>query len=205
MFNSLSGTITYRGFQSVCLETGGIEWDIAVTSSTALKLPAAGEKIRILTWLYHREDAMKVYGFLSEQERDLFLDLLKITGIGPKQALKILSGIGPEQFITALDAEDVDALARVPGLGKKTASKIVLSMRGKLTRNTEAPGVFDDIVDALTDMGFERGKAQETVRVLAQELKRPAEGTAAGNTGAPAAEDLEKEIFKRAIIRLSNK
>lgn len=204
MFNSITGQITFKGAQNIYLANGGFEWDIGVSVVTLRELPEVGEETRIFTYLHHKEDMMKVYGFASELERDLFLDLCKITGIGPRQAIKILSGIAPRQFLAALDAEDVDGLSRVPGLGKKTASKIILSMRGKLSKNTEAPGLYHDLIEALSDMGFDRGKVQETVKKLVREMDTAASGTD-GATEGRNAEETEKELFRKAIVLLSNK
>ena len=131
MFNSLTGEITYKGEERLCLQTGGVEWELVVSRRALDRLPKVGEVARVFTHLVHREDIMRLYGFCDNAERSLFLDLLKVEGVGPRGALKMLSGVDREQFTQALDRDDVDALSTVPGVGKKTAQKIILALKGK--------------------------------------------------------------------------
>jgi Holliday junction DNA helicase RuvA subunit len=127
-------------------------------------LPAVGAEARVYLYLHHRDDQMKLYGFAQTSERVLFLELLKVDGIGPRQALRILSSTPPEMFLPILDAGDVEALSRTPGIGKKTAQKIVLTLRGKLRlEEHEASSSSDELVAALVEMGFERKQAVEAV------------------------------------------
>jgi len=197
MINSLHGTLTYKGLNEICLESGSIEWSITVSERTARDLPGPGNQVRVYTFLHHREDQMILFGFARVEERYLFHDLLRVSGIGPKQAVRILSGMSVEEIIKCLDADDVDALSRVPGLGKKTAQKIILTLRGRLTAQKgedEEPAAFSEIVTALADMGFDRQNASKTVAALANEISESTEAT----------EDQEKEIFRRAIVALSS-
>src|SRR5574344_2990589 len=108
MFNSLTGTITG-------------------------KLPAVGETGRIYTWMQHTDVLMVLYGFASTSDRALFLDLLKVDGIGPKGALKIMSNVSPSELTAVLDSGNLAALEKIPGVGKKTAGKMLLQLKGKLT------------------------------------------------------------------------
>jgi holliday junction DNA helicase RuvA len=148
---------------------------------------------RILTWLYHREDQMKMYGFLNERRRSTFLELLKVEGIGPKGAVKIMGGISQEDLEKALDTGDLARLESVPGLGKKTAQKMLLSLKGKLVSVHDAVSPYNDLVQALADMGYDRR--------LAAEALAKAE-TAVGGVKLPDAER-EKLLFKEAIVYLS--
>ncbi len=134
---------------------------------------------------------MRLYGFSDQAERALFLDLQKVDGVGPRGALKMLSGMDREQFAQALDADDVDALSTVPGVGKKTAQKIILTLKGKLTPTGEGPGrsVEDDITTALVGMGFDRRTARAAVLTALKAL------SAASLKG----EELERELFKRSL------
>ena len=189
MINSLTGTITYKGTSEVFLENLGIEWQISVSERTAGELPSPGEEVRVYTYLHHREDQMVLFGFAGVEERFLFHDLLRVAGIGPKQAIRILSGMSVDQFVKNLDADDVDALTRIPGLGKKTAQKIILTLRGRLTAqqsDDDGEKPFGEIVTALVDMGFDR---QSAARAVAK---------------CSADETDEKEIFRRAIVALSS-
>lgn len=193
MFNSLTGTVTGMSVDSIFLTTSGIEWRLSATARTLSDIPEEGETVKIFVYLHHREDQLGLYGFSSDAERTVFLDLIKVSGIGPRQALKILSGMSTEEFLECLEAGDTDRLARIPGLGKKTAGKIVLALKGKLS--LEPAGVsskFAEIVEGLVAMGFDRSRAEDAV-------SRAAKGLSEG-TGGP---DEEKRLFKDAIILLS--
>lgn len=202
MFNSISGTITAKQPASLCLENSGIEWEIAVPSLSLDSFGHVGDKARVFTWLYHREDQMRLFGFASSRERDLFLDLMKVEGVGPKQALKILSSIQVADLEAALDGGDLARLQSAPGIGTKTAQKMILALKGKLTYATETKekgskkSEFEDIVVALVGMGFDRKLAAERVEEIAAEL------TASGTSRSSAS--FEKELFHRAIVGLSS-
>lgn len=198
MFNSLYGTLTHKGAENVfLLSPSGIEWDITVSTKTLGALPGNGEECRLYIYLLHREDAVKLFGFSSSDERLFFLELLKVSGIGPKQAMKMLSSVTVDQLAEALDRDDVELLAGIPGIGKKTAQKILLALRGKLVRTEEEipeeKHRFGDIVNALSDMGFDRRKAQKAVDEV---LKN-------SDTKNMKEDELEKYLFKQAIVMLS--
>jgi Holliday junction DNA helicase RuvA len=191
MFNSLTGEITFKGEERLGLQTGGVEWELTVSRKALDKLPAAGQVARVYTHLVHREDAMRLYGFADQAERALFLDLQKVEGVGPKGALKMLSGVDREAFSKALDRDDVDALSTVPGVGKKTAQKIILALKGKLTPVGEgkARPAEEDITTALVGMGFDRKTARSAVAAALAALSgRHLKG-----------EELERELFKQAL------
>ena len=199
MIHSLTGTVSGGDENSLLIKTdGGIEWSLQISTTTASALPRSGSQVRVFTYLHHREDQMILFGFASAEERSVFLDLLKVSGIGTRQALRILSGMSVIELVRSLDAEDVDSLSRVPGLGKKTAQKILLTLRGKLslaTERTEEPS--DEIVNALVEMGFDRSKAQSAISAVRTEAKQ-------GGTSGDADELLEAELIKEAIVRLSS-
>jgi len=190
MFNSLSGEVTLREDERLCVATGGVEWELAVSRKSAARFPAPGQPVRVYTHLLHREDSMKLYGFLDPAERSLFLDLQKVDGVGPRGAMRILSGIERKEFVEALDRDDVDALSLVPGVGKKTAAKIVLTLKGKLTPSGTSAGRAseDDIATALVGMGFDRRTAKSAV---AEAIKSVEPGL--------AADELERELFRKAV------
>ena len=195
MFNSITGTITFKGATTIHLENNGIEWEVHVSSKSISFMPSLGSSFRILTYLHVREDNITLYGFFDEKERSLFYELIKINGIGAKQALKILSGVSADDFISALDNENISLLSTIPGVGQKTAQKIVLAMRGKLLKDkAEVPSQYSDLVKALTDMGFDYRKASKAVETIAEEadLKK---------LDLP---EKEKAIMKKAIITLSS-
>ncbi|MDR3193627.1 MAG: Holliday junction branch migration protein RuvA [Treponema sp.] len=192
MFNSIRGTITGKNPDSVFILSGGVEWDIAVPAADIGKLPPLGEEGRLFTWLYHREDQMRLYGFADEKRRSTFLELIKVEGIGPKGGLKILGGIDQEELEEALEAEDLGRLERVPGLGKKTAQKMILALRGKLVKGEDTASPYGDLVEALAGMGYERREAQDALGKAAGEL----------GSGVPGPER-EALLIKKAIAYLS--
>jgi holliday junction DNA helicase RuvA len=191
MFNSLTGEITNKLDERLCLQTGGVEWELTVSRRALDRLPPVGQVARVFTHLLHREDAMRLYGFVDAAERSLFLDLQKVDGVGPRGALKILSGVDRDQFVKALDGDDVDTLSTLPGIGKKTAQKIILTLKGKLTPAGDAPtrSAEDDITTALVGMGFDRKTAKSAVSAALKALS--------GRELAP--EELERELFRRAV------
>lgn len=192
MLNSLSGKISYKGKERIFVQSGDVEWDMLVSTKSLDKLPAEGERVRVFVYLHHREDQLKLYGFAAMAEKELFLDLLKVEGLGPRLALKVLSGIEVEDLITALDNDDLEHLTSIPGLGRKTAQKIILKLKGKLTTLPEkGMDLEGDIISALAGMGFDRRLAGQAVKACRKELQ----GEASGLTP----EQLERELFKRAI------
>jgi len=193
MFNSIRGTITGKHADSVYILSGGIEWDITVPNMDINRLPPLGQEGRVFTWLYHREDQVKLYGFAELERRETFLELLKVEGIGPKGAIKIMGGIGQEELKRALENEDLARLEAVPGLGKKTAQKMILALKGKLARAKASPEApYGDLLEALADMGYDKRAAAEALN--------KAEADIPANL-APA--DKEKLLFKHAIVNLS--
>lgn len=196
MIRSITGELTEKGPDHLCLlSPAGLEWDITIDSRTAAALPPVGETVRLPVYLHHREDVMLLFGFSTETERRLFMDLLRVSGIGPKQAVKILSGMRAGDFIRCLEEGDVAALSGIPGLGKTTAQKVILALRGKLSLpKEEETGGSADLVRALVDMGFDKKKAEGAVDKASREAEEH---------GIPE-DDREKEILKMAIVRLSS-
>lgn len=199
MFNSLSGTLTAKYSDAVHLETSGVEWDLAMSSLDAAALPPVGSGVRVFVWMYHREDQMRLYGFPSVERRTTFLELQKVEGIGPKAALKIMGGIGQEELVRALEAGDLARLEAVPGLGKKTAQKMLLALKGRLVQRDDAPiqesGAHPELVEALVQMGYDKKSALKAV-------EKALESRAASLTSLSPAEQ-EKVLFREAIVILS--
>jgi len=193
MFNSIRGILNAKGSEVVFLLSGSIEWEITMPLNDIQDLPLDNE-CRIFTWLYHRDDQMKMYGFFNEKRRATFLELLKVEGIGPKGAVKIMGGISQEDLERALDTGDLARLESVPGLGKKTAQKMLLSLKGKLVSSQNVVvSPYNDLVQALADMGYDRRSAAEALAKAE---------TAVGSVKLPDAER-EKLLFKEAIVYLS--
>ncbi len=200
MFNSIRGILTGRSYECIYIETGGIEWELLVPALSADSFGTVGSQTKAYTWLYHREDQMRLFGFASLEERSLFSDLIKVDGIGPKQAIKIMSGLESAVLRTALEEGDVDKLQKAPGIGKKTAQKMILALKGKLTglhpSANEAGSKkfeFEDIAAALADMGFDKKAAVKCLEELAGEMRK--------NGLVP--QEHEQELFRKAIVSLS--
>ncbi len=207
MINRILGLLSGRSADSIYVLTGGIEWDIAVPSRASALFGTVGEQTEVHVWLQHWDEGMKLFGFPSDRERGVFLDLMKVEGIGPRQALKILSGISPADLAIALENADLKALQRISGVGPKLAQKMVLALKGKLVEADSAPGSsvsstaspWEDVVSALVEMGFDRRAADTVVRAKAGNLL-PAEH---GDLASGRAER-EKEIFRQALLELSS-
>ena len=195
MFNRISGRLAAKLDDCVHIATGGIEWEIIMPGIDIRSLPADGEEAAVYTWLYHREDQMKLFGFSDEGRRNTFLELLKVEGIGPKAAVKIMSGIGQAELERALEAGDLARLEAVPGLGKKTAQKMLLALKGKLTdgRRSAAASPFNDLAEALAGMGYDKKQALEALNRAAEEAGLP-----------PSGAERENAIFRKAILYLTS-
>jgi Holliday junction DNA helicase RuvA len=197
MVHSIRGVVTLKTAEMIGVETLGIEWAVETTATSLSRFPSVGEEVRVWTHLHHKEDQMRLYGFATREERALFLDLITVSGIGPALARKVLSGTTPESLKSALETEDLALLGSIPGLGKKTAQKVVLQLRGRLTADDDAaaaPGEEKELVESLVARGFDAKASGSAVRDLLQD------SDIAGLSG----EDREKELIRRAIVALSS-
>jgi len=140
VIGSLRGVLIAKVPPQLVLEVGGIGYEIEAPMSTFYTLPPVGRELRLLTHFVVREDAHVLYGFATETERQLFRDLLRVTGIGPKLALAILSGSSVEAFTQCVLAQDAAALTRIPGVGRKTAERLLVEMRDRLQAAVQASG-----------------------------------------------------------------
>jgi Holliday junction DNA helicase RuvA len=194
MFNSIRGTVTEKLADSLRIETGGVEWDISCPALDMEAFPGPGREGRVFIWLYHREDQMKLFGFSGERRRATFLELLKVEGVGPKGALRIMGGIGQDDLEAALEKEDIARLEAVPGLGKKTAQKMILALRGKLAaaapQAVETP--YGELAAALAEMGYDKKQAAEALARADTELDASVKGA-----------EREQRLFREAIVFLS--
>ncbi|MDY4609442.1 MAG: Holliday junction branch migration protein RuvA [Sphaerochaetaceae bacterium] len=211
MINAVIGDIVYVSAQELVLRCGHIEYSLIISSQTASRLSQLQgdqrKNLRMLTWLQHREDSMTLFGFSDEQERVVFNQLQNVSGIGPKQALKILSGISVVNLIKALDAGDVKTLSRIPGIGSKTGQKLILALRNVLVLDDDVsePGSsarkkgdvdkrWSELAEALVEMGYDKKKVSETLVKLVDEhalLLEPMEQ-----------HEAEETLFRYAIIAL---
>lgn len=132
MFEYIRGLLTVKEISRVCIEACGIGYEISIPLSTFEKLPDPGNEVKVLTHYHVREDAHRLFGFSTEQERDIFRLLLGISMIGPKVALSVLSGISVEELISSVAHADPSRLEKIPGVGAKTAQRMVLELKGKV-------------------------------------------------------------------------
>ena len=164
MIGSLRGVLLSKRPYEALVEASGVGYRVSVPLGTLSSLPEEGSVVFLYVHTQVREDAIQLYGFSSEQEKAIFTTLLGITGIGPKVALNIISGITHDDFLRAVESEDVALLSKIPGLGKKTAHRIVLELKGKLSFAEPARDrAFDDALSALVNLGYKRQAALESL------------------------------------------
>ena len=132
MIGFVRGKLVVKAPPHLTVDVGGVGYDIEAPMSTFYTLPAVGSEVRLLTHLVVREDAHILYGFGTQEERALFRNLLKVSGVGPKIALAILSGVSVEGFATCVKLQDAAALTKIPGVGRKTAERLLIEMRDRL-------------------------------------------------------------------------
>lgn len=204
MFNSITGIITGKFPKQVFLENNGVEWDICVPDSNLEMLPPVGNEAKIYTYLQHTDMIMSLFGFASADERTLFFDLLKVEGIGPKGAIKIMSSVSSGRLMEVLERGDVEMLEKVPGVGKKTAAKMMLALKGKLSLSetstvvrVEKPVAFGDVINSLATMGYDKRLVEQKVAQLVEELSKDAD------FDGKSQKDKEDLIFRRAIVSLA--
>jgi len=174
MIVQLTGQVLERQPPALVLDVNGVGYQVEAPLSVFDRLPALGETVTVLTELIVREDAHTLYGFMTAGDRHLFRRLLKVSGIGPRLALGILSSTSADQFALMIEAGDTAGLVRLPGIGKKTAERIVVEMRGKLSdvgMEANASSVGDAAAEArqaLTSLGYSASEALKMVQAVAQ-------------------------------------
>ena len=176
MFDYLSGKLSEKFPTRVVVDVQGVGYTLHIPLSTFHVLPDAGSNVRVLTYLHVKEDGWQLFGFLSVEERDLFKMILSISGIGPKTALTVLSGIGLSDLKRALIDGDVEVLTAISGIGRKTAERMIVELRERIVldeKRFQAKGekrsslkdtAFNDSVSALVSLGYKRQSAQEAVK-----------------------------------------
>jgi Holliday junction DNA helicase RuvA len=174
MIGSLRGRIAAKTPPQLRIDVGGVGYELEAPMSTFFHLPAIGQEVSLLTHLVVREDAQMLYGFATPDERRLFRNLLKVSGIGPKIALALLSGISVEAFAQCILNEDVAALIRVPGIGRKTAERLFVEMRDRVANVDGEAGVARrdgaspeaEAIGALIGLGYKPAEAARLLKVV---------------------------------------
>jgi Holliday junction DNA helicase RuvA len=175
MIAHLRGLLLAKAPNQAIVECAGVGYDVSISVATYSSLPAEGSEVRLHVHTKVAEDQLALYGFSDMQEKRLFEKLLTITGIGPKLAITVLSGIAADRLVTAIRASDHATLTRIPGIGKKTAERVVLELKDKLDDLATAPAsgspgaapsrgaVADDALSALVNLGYARAVAEKAV------------------------------------------
>jgi len=168
----LSGKLIAKNPPQIQVEVGGVGYEIDVPMSTFYSLPATGAAVSLFTHLVVREDAHLLYGFASAEERSVFRQLIRVSGIGPRTALSVLSGMSVGDLAQAVALQDAARLVRIPGIGKKTAERLLLELKGKLADavGEAAPKGGADVVNALVALGYSDKEALLAVKGLAADM-----------------------------------
>lgn len=173
MISLLQGTIESETEKYVILDINGVGYKVYISGNTFKNLPKKGEKIKLYTHLYVRENAMDLYGFLNLEELEIFELLISISGIGPKGALSVLTVVSIETLKKAIANEESTVLTKVSGIGKKMAEKIVLELKSKIGKEFAGKGVGVDseIIDALMSLGYRLQEAREASKKVPKEIE----------------------------------
>ena len=178
MIGRIHGTLVHVNPPDILVDAHGVGYEISVPMSTLYDLPPAGQPVTLVTHLVVREDAQLLYGFLTEGERTAFRALIKVSGIGPRMALAVLSGLSVDDLFRAVAEQETGRLTRVPGVGRKTAERLLLELKGKLAPVAEAAqgggGVLfsssDDILRALVALGYSEKESAAAVGRLPEDI-----------------------------------
>lgn len=180
MINFIIGKIVSKEENAVVIENNGLGFFLNVSANTLAQLPLVGEETKILTFMNVREDDISLFGFASNEEKDLFFKLISVSGIGPKVAISILSGMKISDFMIAIANEDVRYISTIKGLGKKTAERIIVELKDKIdilgvssnsvnvVSNVQNSNI-DDAVEALISLGMNRNEAYKVAKACATE------------------------------------
>ena len=172
MIATIHGTVQRIAEESIVVQVGGVGLALSVTNAVYNRPLEVGKPVELWTYLVVREDDLALYGFNNEEEKSIFEMLLSVSGIGPRLGLAVLDTLSPEMLANAIQQDDPDVISRVPGIGKKTAQKIILELKGKLLPETLPAGVAmissldTEVMDALTAMGFSIVEAQAALQSI---------------------------------------
>jgi Holliday junction DNA helicase RuvA len=184
MIAHLSGKLLEKHANSVIVDVGGVGYDVTIPLSTFYVLGDEGTEVSVRIYTHVREDAIQLFGFSSTRERDLFLRLISVQGIGPKLGITMLSGMSADEMIAAIRTNNVIRIKTIPGVGQKTAERVVIELRDKIVElaadgaggaETSASSglpsneVFDDAISALVNLGYQRALAEKALKQASQE------------------------------------
>ena len=176
MIGRLTGTLAEKSPPQLLIDVNGVGYEVDVPMSSFYNLPALGERVTLLTHFVVREDAQVLFGFLTHDERATFRQLVKISGVGPRTALAILSGLSVAELAQAVSLQESGRLVKVPGIGKKTAERLLLELKGKLGPDLSMPAAaaasdaHNDIVQALMALGYNEREAHAALKALPADI-----------------------------------
>jgi Holliday junction DNA helicase RuvA len=175
MIGRITGLLAAKNPPQLLVDVGGVGYELDVPMSSFYNLPALGERVTLLTHFVVREDAQLLFGFLTAEERSTFRLLIKISGVGPRTALSILSGLSVAELAQAIAAQEAGRLVKVPGIGKKTAERLLLELKGKLGPDLAVPASVAsdaqaDIVQALVALGYSDRDAAAALKALPADI-----------------------------------
>ena len=196
MIARLSGVLAEKAPPSVLVDVGGVGYEVQVPMSTFYNLPGLGEKVTLLTQFIVREDAQLLYGFLTATERESFRELIKISGVGPRIALAVLSGLNANELAQAVASQETARLIKVPGIGKKTAERMVLELREKAGA-ADGPASFSGSGAALPATPL--AEARSALEALGYKSAEASKMTDAFPTEALSTDQIIREALKRAV------
>ena len=185
MIGRLSGVLLEKQAPDLLLDVQGVGYEVQVSLTTFFELPNTGEPVTLYTHFVVRDDAQLLYGFSEQRERELFRTLIKVNGVGPKMALAILSGMNADEFVRCVQSNDAAALVRLPGVGKKTAERLIIEMRDRLKDwgvDADAPAaqqaaptvsVSEEAESALIALGYKPQEAARMISAAAKETDNP--------------------------------
>jgi len=178
MIAHLRGKLLAKHPNQVIVETGGVGYEVTISVPTFSGLPPVGSDVALHTYTQVREDVLALYGFLHPAEKRLFEKLIMVSGIGPRLAITILSGMAADELAAAIRGNDLARLTRIPGVGKKTAERMVLELRDKLPASVAAAAITpslseleNDVVSALENLGYQRAAAEKALQAAAKNGK----------------------------------
>lgn len=179
MIAHIRGKLLAKHPNQAVVETAGVGYDVTISVPTFSDLPAVGSEVALHVHTHVREDAIALYGFLRASEKQLFEKLITVSGIGPKLAITILSGMAADEMVGAIRGNDVARLTRIPGIGKKTAERLVLELRDKLPESGPAAApstpamnaTEEDVLSALVNLGYQRPAAEKALAAVAKNGK----------------------------------
>jgi Holliday junction DNA helicase RuvA len=182
MIAHIRGKLFAKSPGQAIVEAGGVGYDVTISVPTFTSLPAEGSEVSLYIYTQVREDALALFGFMERNEKRLFERLITVSGVGPKLAVTILSGLNPERTVAAIRAQDHATLTRIPGVGKKLAERLVVELKEKLEDLAVAPvpqqalgPAAEDVLSALVNLGYQRASAQKAIETTIEKDKAAAD------------------------------